>query len=123
MSRPWMPLYVGDFLRDTRHLTTTQIGAYMLLLMHYWSAGSLPKDVPSLRRITVQDRHQWRRNAPVISAFFSPDWRHERMEKELEKAKQISLKRQVYGAVGGRISRGRNNIERFQVVHPFPSKS
>src|ERR1035437_3994521 len=109
MSQYWMPLYVGDFLRDTRHLTTTQVGAYMLLLMHYWSTGSLPKDVPSLRRITVQDRHQWRRNAPVISAFFSPDWRHERMEKELEKAQQISLKRQVYGSKGGRLSRGRSN--------------
>ena len=118
-----MPLYVGDFLRDTRHLTATQVGAYLLLLMHYWSTGSLPKDVPSLRRISLQDRHAWRRNGPIIAAFFSPDWRHERMEQELEKARIISMKRKVYGAKGGRISRGKNNIERFVLVNKVPSKS
>ena len=122
-QRPWMPFYVSDYLGKTRHLTTLQHGAYMLLLMHYWSCGSLPKDVPSLRRISLLDRHQWRRNAPIIAEFFSPDWRNERMEKELKKAQEISLKRAVYGAKGGRISRGRNNLERFQVVTPFPSKS
>ncbi len=123
MSRYWMPLYIGDYLKDTRHLTTLQHGAYLLLLMEYWTKGKLPQDVPSLRRISLLDRHQWRRNAPAIAAFFSPDWRHSRMEKELEKAQQISLKRAVYGAKGGRISRGRTNLERFQVVTPFPSKS
>lgn len=123
MSRPWMPLYIGDYYRDTRHLTTLQHGAYILLIMEYWVKGELPKSPQDLRKICNLSYHQWRTNSLAIASFFTPDWRHARIERELQKAKEISLKRAVYGAKGGRISHGRNNIERFRVVNPFPSKS
>jgi uncharacterized protein YdaU (DUF1376 family) len=120
-SRPlWMPLYVGDYLRDTRHLTTLQHGAYLLLIMEYWAKGKLPSTDAERRRVTAMTTKQWLTNRSVIAAMFSPDWRHERIERELEKANELRLKRAVYGAKGGRMSRGRNNLERFQVVNTLP---
>lgn len=123
MSRPWMPLYIGDYLRDTRHLTTLQHGAYLLLIMEYWTKGELPTSVTKLRRICNLTSRQWESNCLALASMFTPDWRHARVELELEKSRQISLKRAVYGAKGGRLSRGRNNIERFTLVNTFPSKS
>lgn len=118
-----MPLYIGDYLRDTRHLTTLQHGAYLLLIMEYWTKGELPKDCEKIRKICGLTPQLWRSNSLAIASMFTPDWRHSRVERELQKAKEISLKRAVYGAKGGRISRSRNNLERFTLIHSAPSKS
>lgn len=45
MSFASMPLYTGDYLRDTRHLTPLRHGIYLLALMHCWdSKGPMPLD-------------------------------------------------------------------------------
>ena len=67
-------------------------------------------------------RKQWLSNRSELAAMFGPNWRHERIDRELEKAKELRLKRAVYGAKGGRMSRDRNNLERFQVVNIPPRK-
>jgi uncharacterized protein YdaU (DUF1376 family) len=122
-SRPiWMPLYVADYLRDTRHLTTLQHGGYLLLIFEYWSKGKLPSTDAERARVTGMNRKQWASNRLAIASMFGADWRHERIERELQKANDLKLKRAVYGAKGGRISRGRDNVERFGVVRGYPSK-
>ena len=66
MNRPWMPLYVGDYLGDTGHLTTTQHGAYFLLMMHYWRKGELPDDDRQLSKITKLPLRTWREYRPTL---------------------------------------------------------
>lgn len=45
MSFAYLPLFTGDYLRDTRHLTPMRHGVFLLALMHCWdSKGPMPLD-------------------------------------------------------------------------------
>lgn len=98
----WMPLFIGDYLADTMHLTAEQHGAYLLLIMACWrGAGRLPTDEAQLASIAKLTMPRWRQALPIISAFFevSPDaWRHKRVTQELASA----LRYQERAAAGGR---------------------
>lgn len=80
-----MPLYVADYRAKTAHLNAAQHGAYLLLIMHYWSTGSLPDDDKSIARIAAMTPAEWRRSRPTIQAFFHSGWRHGRLDDELSK--------------------------------------
>lgn len=84
-----MPLYVGDYLADTTHLTCTEHGAYILLLMAMWRAGgSLPDDPSKLARFARCTTGQWARICPTILDFFEQeDGRivHRRLAREITK--------------------------------------
>lgn len=85
----WMPLYIGDYLRDTMHLTTLEHGAYMLLIMHYWISGPIRDHAKVLASITRLSSEDWEDCEPVIREFFSVDdgvWIHARIDKERGKA-------------------------------------
>ena len=90
MSRPWMPLYIADYLRDTRKLTTAEHGAYLLLIMEYWTAGELPADDRKLARIVGMTPPEWRKAKPNVQTFFTDGWRHKRIDHELREAERIS---------------------------------
>ena len=90
MNRPWMPLYVADYRRDTAHLSTAEHGAYLLLIMHYWATGGLPDDDRQLARIACMTNSEWRRTRPIVQAFFFDGWKHKRIEFELTEAARIS---------------------------------
>ena len=80
-----MPVYIGDYLADTMHLTTEQHGAYLLLIFHLWRRGSLPDDNTVLAKIAGLDTSSWRNTRPVLAEFFKIEdkqWRHGRVERE-----------------------------------------
>jgi uncharacterized protein YdaU (DUF1376 family) len=101
MNRPWMPLYVGDYLGDTGHLTTTQHGAYLLLMMHYWRKGELPDDDRQLSKITKLPLKTWCDYRSTLQDFFHEGWKHKRIDAELEKMVRVSAKRVIAGQKGG----------------------
>lgn len=84
-KRPWMPLYIDDYLGATAHLEAHEHGAYLLLMMHYWRERSLPTDDEIIRKISRLSIRQWRRARPLIRSFFGDDWKHARIDKELAK--------------------------------------
>src|SRR5262249_14870189 len=88
-----MPLYVADYLADTRHLSARQSGAYLHLIMHYWQHDGLPTAERALARIARLSAAEWKRERPVLQAFFDEGWRHARIDAELERAAEISSKR------------------------------
>ena len=97
----WMPLYIGDYLRDTMHLTTEQHGAYLLLIMAAWTRGGvLPADPTALANIARVGPQRWVQVGPAIADFFKAEngkWVHSRIQLESIKANKTKEKRQEAG--------------------------
>lgn len=87
----WMPLYIGDYLSDTMHLTTEQHGAYLLLIMAYWKNGGALSGKPSqMAAICRMTTDAWSNAKDVLAEFFqiSEDgrWISNRVEREMVNA-------------------------------------
>jgi len=93
----WVPLFIGDYLSDTMHLTTEEHGAYLLLMMAYWkNKGPLADKRNSLCAITRLSGDAWSNAQAVLEEFFSIEngvWKHGRIAKALEKARSLKDKK------------------------------
>jgi uncharacterized protein YdaU (DUF1376 family) len=135
----WMPIYWGDYTRDTGHLNATMHGAYMMLIKHYWCTGKpLPDDDAQLWRIATCDSlSQWKKIKAIIAAFFliaDGLWRHSRIERELanstamteakaEAGKKGAAKRwHGHSAVNG-TAMAEPSVRQWQNDAPSPSPS
>lgn len=74
---PAIPLWTDRYLADTRHLTTTEHGAYLLLLMEAWrrQTCSLPDDNALLARLAGLQMDEWEGIKSVVMAFWKLDRR------------------------------------------------
>ena len=90
MKRPWMPLYIADYLRKTTHLGALESGAYLHLIMDYWQNGRLPEDDRMLARIAKLTDREWKKLKPTLQAFFHDGWKHSRIDEEISEAAKIA---------------------------------
>lgn len=101
----FMPMYWGDYARDTGDLNNAGHGAYLMLIKHYWgSARPLPDDDGKLWRIACCDSiGAWKKLRPTIEPFFTIEagmWRHGRIDRELAKATERYERRSKAGQKG-----------------------
>lgn len=105
-TRPFMQLYVSDFIGDTLHLSAEEIGSYLLILMAMWNAGgTLPSDDAKLARISRMSVKKWRQIAPNILPFFEvvgAEMTNHRLVEEIQKSDRKSEFRASAGSKGGR---------------------
>lgn len=95
MSFAFMPVYTGDYARDTRHLTPEEHGVYLLLLMYCWDQrGPVPLDE---RRqcgiVNARSGGEIESLRRVLGEFFTrmeDGWYNKRMSEEVAKAETIS---------------------------------
>lgn len=105
MSFAFMPLYSGDYLRDTRHLTPLRHGVYLLLLMHCWdSRGPVPLDEQEAAGISnCRSADEVEALRYVLARFFvrmEDGWYNKRIQSEIERAENISRARSQAGRLG-----------------------
>lgn len=77
-----MPLYPGDYLRDTIDLTHAEHGAYFLTMLAYWSNGESLTD----RKFRAICGKEFGR----VSQFYvvvDGRWHHKRIDEELRLAR------------------------------------
>lgn len=108
-----MPLHIADYLADTGHLTATEHGAYLLLIMHYWQNGALPENERLIARIAKLDQRQWEESRDVLAMLFNEGWKHSRIDAELSKADDIIEKRKK--AAEARFTKSNTNAHDEQV--------
>jgi uncharacterized protein YdaU (DUF1376 family) len=102
---PKLTVWTDALIADTTHLSATEFGAYMLLLIAAWRSPdcSLPDDDQLLGRITRDPKH-WHRVKPVVMAFWTLGedgrWRQKRLTREREYAANKRKKLSEAGSLG-----------------------
>src|SRR5262245_31204883 len=104
MKYPWMPLFWGDFVANTMHLSAQEAGAYLFLIAHAWEhGGEIPSESVRLARIAHVRPDQWKKVWIVVEKFFEttrgglPIDRpiHRRVTDELHRLGKISNDRKA----------------------------
>lgn len=105
MSFAFTPIYSGDYLRDTRHLTPQKHGVYFLLLLHCWDQrGPLPLDEQECAGIAnCRSSDEIESLRYILAKYFvrmDDGFYNPRMQKEIERAEAISAERSKAGKKG-----------------------
>jgi uncharacterized protein YdaU (DUF1376 family) len=104
---PALPLWTDAYLADTRHLSTVEHGAYLLLLMTAWRSPDcrLPDDDKKLARWAGLDMRRWQQIKPTIMQFWCLEagwWTQKRLSKEAVWVRRNAEANRERAAAGGR---------------------
>ena len=116
----WYKRYIGDYARDTGHLTMLEHGAYTLCLdAFYATAKPLPRDRQRLcRLLRIESQSERRAVLKVLTEFWTetPDgWTNKRGNREILRAKrQASVNQDI-------ASRRKKPDQRDLLSHHEPS--
>jgi uncharacterized protein YdaU (DUF1376 family) len=122
----YYPHHIGDYLRDTVHLTMVEDSAYRRMLdLYYASEKPLPIDFDYLCKL-VRARENPEREAVhlVLHEFFQKcedGWRNKRADEEIRKGRARVKAARVNGKRGGRPKTqwvSRNNPDGSQPDNP-----
>lgn len=129
---PALPIWTDAFIGDTQHLTTSETGAYFLLLMVAWRDPdcSLPNDEKVLARLTRSGKN-WPRMREAVMRFWHLEedgrWHQKRLTKErLRALKSYSLrlanlqKTKKSGSVAGQQTISISSKKEDPVLHQHP---
>ena len=87
MSFAYLPMFTGDYHRDTRHLSMAEHGAYFLALTHCWDQkGPMPLDERRQCAIvnarSTDEVEAWRRVRDEYFVCMDDGWYQPRMQRE-----------------------------------------
>ena len=67
-TAPYFPLYLKDWLMDTRGFTHEDKGVLMDLLVVAWERGGIPVDTEAIRKLALCSKPAWARVWPTVQA-------------------------------------------------------
>ena len=105
MRFAFLPFYTGDYLRDTRHLSMMEHGAYLMFLTYCWDQrGPIPLDErKQIGIVNARSKEEIEAMRAVLREFFvemDDGWYNRRMQREIERAQALSSKRKLAGIKG-----------------------
>lgn len=100
-----MTIWTGDYLADTQHLSLSQHGAYLLLMMAMWrNGGYLPNNETRIANIVKLPKNKWRQIAPAVMELMTVDgdrFTQKRLASNLKQTLERIEKRRLSGKSGG----------------------
>ena len=118
MSFKFCPIYTGDYLRDTRHLTPAKHGIYLLLLFYAWDQkGPLPLDEQECAGIAhCRSADEIESLRYILAKYFvrmDDGYYNKRMQVEVERSEALSQARSEAGRKGY-VSKSRQDLREGQ---------
>ena len=105
-AKPYMPLYIADYMADTAHFGATEHGAYLLMIMTYWQTEKPlmddDKKMAMICKISLRGYRQLKLNVTHLFDLVDGKFVHKRIEKELAEYRKKLIKNRESGAKGGR---------------------